>query len=101
MPEPLVVFDCVVFLQGLIKESGPAVTCLEYFEQGRFSLAISPEVLSELQDVLSRSTLRQSFPLLTAAKADALIELLLIKGKFSGTCRGDGNFHETPTTKHT
>jgi putative PIN family toxin of toxin-antitoxin system len=81
VPKPLVVFDCVVFLQGLIKESGPAVTCLEYFEQGRFSLASSPEVLSELHDVLSRSSLRQRFPLLTEEKADRVIESLLLKGK--------------------
>lgn len=81
MPEPLVVFDCVVFLQGLIKESGPAVTCIERFEQGRISLAISPEVLSELHDVLSRSSLRQSFPLLSEEKAERLIELLLMKGR--------------------
>jgi putative PIN family toxin of toxin-antitoxin system len=81
VPEPLVVFDCVVFLQGLIKESGPAVTCIERFEQGRISLAISPEVLSELHDVLSRSSLRQSFPLLSEEKAERLIELLLMKGR--------------------
>lgn len=81
MPESLVVFDCVVFLQGLIKESGPAVTCLEGFEEGRFSLAISPDVLSELRDVLYRSRLRQDFPLLTEETADRLIELLLEKGR--------------------
>lgn len=81
MPEPLVVFDCVVFLQGLITESGPAVTCLERFEEGRFSLAISPEVLSELRHVLYRSRLRQDFPLLTEETADRLIELLLLKGR--------------------
>ncbi len=81
MPEPLVVFDCVVFLQGLIKESGPAVTCIERFEQGRISLAISPEVLSELHDVLSRSSLRQSFPLLSEEKTERLIGLLLLKGR--------------------
>ncbi len=81
MPELLVVFDCIVFLQGLIKESGPAVTCLECFERGRFSLAISPEVLSELHDVLSRSSLRRSFPLPTEEKANRLIELLLVKGR--------------------
>jgi putative PIN family toxin of toxin-antitoxin system len=81
VPEPLVVFDCVVFLQGLIKESGPAVTCIERFEQGRISLAISPKVLSELHDVLSRSSLRQSFPLLSDEKAERLIELLLLKGR--------------------
>lgn len=81
MPEPLVVFDCVVFLQGLIKESGPAVTCLERFEQGRFLLALSPEILAELREVLGRSKLRQDFPLLTDEKADRLIELLLSRGK--------------------
>lgn len=81
MPELIVVFDCVVFLQGLIKESGPAVTCLERIEQGRFRLAVSPETMAELRDVLYRSSLRQSFPLLTNNKADQLIELLLLKGK--------------------
>ncbi|HKB67204.1 MAG TPA: putative toxin-antitoxin system toxin component, PIN family [Pyrinomonadaceae bacterium] len=81
MPEPLVVFDCVVFLQGLIKESGPAVTCLEHFEEGRFRLAISPEILVELHDVLYRSSLQQAFSLLTKVKADRLIELLLLRAK--------------------
>jgi len=85
VPEPLVVFDCVVFLQGLIKESGPAVACIERFEQGRISLAISPELLSELHDVLSRSSLRQSFPLLSDEKADRLIDLLLLKGRLFRT----------------
>lgn len=61
MREPLVVFDCVVFLQGLIKESGPAVTCIERFEQGRVSLVISPEILAELREVLTRSQLRRDF----------------------------------------
>jgi putative PIN family toxin of toxin-antitoxin system len=81
VPESPVVFDCVVFLQGLIKESGPAVTCIQRFEQGRFLLAISPEILAELRDVVSRSRLREDFPLLTEEKAGQLIELLLLKGK--------------------
>lgn len=81
MPEPLVVFDCVVFLQGLIKESGPAAKCLERFEKSRFSLAISAEILAELQDVLTRSRLRKDFPLLTDAKVERLIEVLLLKGR--------------------
>jgi len=79
--EPLVVFDCVVFLQGLIKESGPAVTCVERFEQGRVSLVISPEILAEVREVLTRSQLRRGFPLLTDEKVEKLIELLLLKGK--------------------
>lgn len=81
MPEPLVVFDCVVFLQGLIKESGPAVTCLERFEQGRVVLAVSPEILEELREVLSRSSLRQNFPLLTDKTSEQLIELVLLKSR--------------------
>ncbi len=80
MAKPLVVFDCVTFVQSLIKESGPAVRCLEQFEQGRFSLAVSPEILAELQEVLSRSSLQQEFPLLTEEKIERLMELLLFKG---------------------
>jgi predicted nucleic acid-binding protein len=37
--------------------------------------------VAELHDVLYRSSLRQSFPLLTNEKAEQLIELLLFKGK--------------------
>ena len=81
MPESLVVFDCVVFLQGLIKESGPAVTCIQRFEQGGFLLAISPEILAELREVVSRSRLREDFPLLTEEKAEQLMGSLLLKGK--------------------
>jgi len=64
-----------------LKESGPAVTCLKQFEEGRFPLAVSLEILAELHDVLTRSSLRQRFPLLTKERADRLIELLLLKGK--------------------
>lgn len=42
-----VVYDCVVFLQGLIKESGPGVTCLELFEDGMIELFVDDTVLDE------------------------------------------------------
>lgn len=57
------------------------MTCLERFEQGLFSLAISPETLTELRDVLFRSRLRRDFPLLTDEKVERLIDLLLLKGR--------------------
>jgi len=79
--EPLVVFDCVTFVQSIIKKSDPAVRCLEMFEEGRFSLAISKETLAEIQQVLSLSNLRNDFPLLTEEKTTWLIEFLLYKGK--------------------
>jgi len=42
---------------------------------------MSPETLTELRDVLSRSQLRKEFPLLTEQKAEQLIASLLLKGK--------------------
>ncbi len=58
---PRVVYDCVVFLQGLIKETGPAVDCLELFEDGKIELFISEAVLNEIGDVLTRPDLQQRF----------------------------------------
>jgi predicted nucleic acid-binding protein len=57
-----VVYDCVVFLQGLIKEIGPGVDCLELFENGRIELFISEAVLIEIGDVLTRPDLQKRFP---------------------------------------
>lgn len=79
--ENLVVFDCVVFVQGLISEAGPAVRCLELFEQGKISVATSREILAEIQEVLSRSTLRNSYPRLTEERVSQLVDFLLRRGK--------------------
>ena len=78
----LVVFDCVTFLQSLISEAGPAVRCLELFQQGTFSVAVSGEILSEIKEVLSRSTLRDRYPLLTDESVERLFALLRYKGNF-------------------
>ncbi|MGI8670913.1 MAG: putative toxin-antitoxin system toxin component, PIN family [Aridibacter sp.] len=79
---PVTVFDCGVFLQGLLSKSGPAVRCLELFETGQIRLVISEEVLSEITDVLSRPKLRQGNPNLTDEKVENLIEMLFLKAKF-------------------
>jgi len=71
-----VVFDCNIFLQGVIKEKGPAVGCIELFEQGKVELFISNEVLNEVRDVLTRPMLQQKFSLLTDERANKLIEML-------------------------
>ena len=81
MAEHLVVFDCVVFLQSLISEAGPAARCLELFEQGKFSIALSGEILSEIREVLSRSGLRKRYPVLTDERVDRLIDVLLYRGR--------------------
>jgi putative PIN family toxin of toxin-antitoxin system len=73
---PRVVFDCMVFLRSLIKESGPSVECLELFEHGAIELFISDALFVELTDVLTRPTLRRKYPLLTMERADRLINSL-------------------------
>lgn len=77
-----VVFDCGVFLQGLISKSGPAVACLELIEQEKIKLVISEDILAEIKDVLSRPRLRDRNPDLTDEKVEQLIEMLLEKGEF-------------------
>ncbi|MEW6213173.1 MAG: putative toxin-antitoxin system toxin component, PIN family [Acidobacteriota bacterium] len=79
---PRVVFDCGVFLQGLISESGPAVACLELFERGEITLLFSEATLLEIKDVLSRSKLRAKYPLLTEERTTQLLESLWSKAEF-------------------
>ena len=82
MLKPLVVFDCGVFLQSLISKSGPAITCIERFENSAFSLAFSKGTLAEIKEVLSRSKIREYFPSLTEEKPVQHIELLFYKGNY-------------------
>jgi len=77
-----VVYDCVVFLQGLIKESGPAADCLDLFEDGIIELFISEGLLNEIGDVLTRPDLQHKFPLLTQERADELLEGLKERATF-------------------
>jgi len=80
----LVVYDCMVFLQGLVRESGPAVACLELFEREEVELLISNDVLLEIKDVLTRPKLLAKFPRLTQERVDTLIKTLHKKAQFIG-----------------
>lgn len=71
-----VVFDCMIFLQGLVKEKGFAVECLELFEKGAVELFVSEEILAEIADVLTRPKLQERFSLLTVERVERLLELL-------------------------
>ena len=55
---PKVVYDCMVFLQGLMKERGPAVDCLDLVEKERVERFISRALLREVADVLMRPELQ-------------------------------------------
>ena len=47
---PITVYDCGVFLQGLLSKASPAVACLELVEQDRIRLVMSEAVLAEIKD---------------------------------------------------
>lgn len=74
-----VVYDCMIFLQGLISESGIAVNCFELFESGVIELFVSEEVLAEIQDVITRPKLQAKYSRLTNERAEKLIETLRTK----------------------
>jgi putative PIN family toxin of toxin-antitoxin system len=63
--KPVVVFDCMVFLQAVTNARGPAFACFQLLEEGKFTLAVSAAVLSEVRDVLTRPALRRKFPRLS------------------------------------
>jgi putative PIN family toxin of toxin-antitoxin system len=69
----------MVFLQGLISESGVAVDCFELFENGIVELFVSEEVLAEIQDVITRPKLQEKYSRLTIERAEKLVEILRTK----------------------
>lgn len=93
---PSVVYDCMIFLQGLIKETGPGVDCLALFEQGRIELFISKAVLDEIVDVLTRPVLQQKFPLLTRERADTLLKGLKETATFLETFPAEFHYERDP-----
>ncbi len=70
---PLVVFDCLLFLQGAACSEGPAAACLRLAETGHVDLCLSSDVLAEVRDVLARSKLRRKFPALTDETVTAFL----------------------------
>ncbi len=91
-----VVYDCVVFLQGLIKESGPGAECLELFEDGIIELFISEGVLNEIGDVLTRPDLQHKFPLLTQERAEELLGGLRERATFLESVPAEFSYDRDP-----
>ena len=50
-PRPRVVFDCMVYLQATVSESGPAAALLRLVDSDAFSLFVSEEILEEVRQV--------------------------------------------------
>ncbi len=56
---PRVVYDCMVFVQALANDAGPAAACFALAREGRVELCLSRAVLAEVRDVLDRPKLRK------------------------------------------
>ena len=74
---PRVVFDCMVFVQALANDAGPASACFDLVREGRVELCVSPNVLAEVRDVLNRPKLRKKLPALTPERAEAFLDDVL------------------------
>ena len=64
-PPVRAVFDCMVFVQAAARTAGPSNACLEMVRSDDVKLYLSPIVLAEIEDVLSRSKIRKRFTSLT------------------------------------
>jgi putative PIN family toxin of toxin-antitoxin system len=68
------VFDCMLYLQAVTNETGPAFACFRLVEDGTVILCVSEAVLAEVRDVLSRPKLLVKFPHLTPERVEAFLE---------------------------
>ena len=74
---PVAVFDCMVFVQALANSKRPAWACYELVRGGRLHLHVSPEILAEIGDVLSRPKVRRKLPALTDEAVEAFLRDVL------------------------
>ena len=74
------VFDCMIFVQAVTNESGPAFACFQYVEEGRLTLCLSHEILAEVRDVLSRPKVRRKFTHLTEERIEEFLRVVETRG---------------------
>jgi len=70
------VYDTVVFLQWAARAPGPQHRSQSLVEQRRVVLLQSPELLREVEDVLSRPELRAVFPHMTNDGVGAILRFI-------------------------
>ena len=76
-PHPRVVFDCMVYLQATVSESGPAASLLRLVDNNALSLFVSAEILEEVRHVLSCPKIRRKSRGINDERVDALINRIL------------------------
>src|SRR5438045_1417759 len=78
-PHLRVVFECMIYLQSTVSESGPSASLLRLVDSDVLSLFVSAEILEEVRDVLSRPKIRKRNSEITDERVDALINRILEK----------------------
>ena len=71
-----VVLDCMVFVQATANRRSAAARVLDLLDTGEIELFLSPTILRELADVISRSTLRTRLPGITDEAMENLFKRL-------------------------
>jgi putative PIN family toxin of toxin-antitoxin system len=67
------VFDCMVFLQAVLNEDGPAFACFRLVEDEATTLCVSSAVLAEVREVLTRPSLQAKFKKLTPPRVELFL----------------------------
>lgn len=71
--KPRVVFDCMIFLQAVANENGPAGRCVSEAEKGTVELCVSPETESEVRQTLTRPDVTKKIRSLTAKRVSEFL----------------------------
>ncbi len=74
-----VVYDCMIYLQATISETGLAAKLFRLIENDEVSLFVSEDILNEIRDVLSRPKIREKNPHMTDEYVEAFLEKVLSK----------------------
>ncbi len=74
-----VVCDCMVFVQAVANDDGPAAKIFDLMDAGEIRLYVSDQILREAREVMSRPRLRAKLTGLTDERIEALFWRLEIK----------------------
>ena len=74
------VFDCVVYVQAVLSNKGPAFACLSLAEAKHVSLHFSPDILDELQRSLNTPSLRKKAKRLTDERVKMFLKRVVNAG---------------------
>ena len=75
MPEKSrIVFDCNIFWQMFFSKKGVGAKCKNLLGEGKIILFVSPEILAEVKDVLTRPETQNRFSQATDENVDAFLK---------------------------